>query len=145
MPPTLPRSKSSSPKPSSRCRTSQSRRLKVRQEPGPCRTSIRSRWSRPRTGRRVDQPIDAALSVERISPAALSLSKGVLGAPSRPTVVRQAHHADIPASSSQLRAPLDGRVGPLGGADVELPRPADLLLGVLDHLFPLRDPAHSAC
>src|SRR5262245_11584463 len=30
-------------------------------------------------------------------------------------------------------------------ADVELPRPTDLLLGVLDHFLPLGNPADGAC
>ena len=42
------------------------------------------------------------------------------------------------------RALVDRHVGALGGADVELARTADLLLGVLDHLLPLGDPADGA-
>ena len=46
--------------------------------------------------------------------------------------------------SRRSAALLDRHERALGGADVELARTADLLLGVLDHLFPLRDPADRA-
>src|SRR4051812_16475821 len=41
---------------------------------------------------------------------------------------------------ARLPAFVDGDVGTLGGADVDLARAADLGGGALDHLFPVRDP-----
>ena len=57
-----------------------------------------------------------------------------------PTSVRPTCHV-LPRSA---RAALDGDVLAVGGADVELARTADLLLGILDHLLPLGDPADRA-
>ena len=47
------------------------------------------------------------------------------------------------SDAAQVRRSI-GDVGALLGADVELARTADLLLGILDHLLPLRDPADGA-
>ena len=47
-------------------------------------------------------------------------------------------------SGRGLFALLERHVGALGIARIELPRPSDLLVRILDHLVPLRDPADRA-
>src|SRR5690606_10772285 len=50
----------------------------------------------------------------------------------------------VPSAPLLLSALVDRGVVAAGSADVELTRTADLLLGILDHLLPLRDPADRA-
>src|SRR5438067_1739204 len=68
---------------------------------------------------------------------------------------RMAASTRPPTPDAQLRRPvivwgslgftlLHRRVLALGGAGVDLPRPRDLLLGILQHLLPLRQPARRA-
>src|ERR1700680_3768020 len=45
---------------------------------------------------------------------------------------------------SLLAAFLQRNIVPAMGSRIDLPRPSDLLLGILDHFLPLRDPADRA-
>ena len=42
---------------------------------------------------------------------------------------------------SSLRSSFHRHVGALGDASIKLPRPADALRGIFDHLLPVRNPA----
>jgi hypothetical protein len=47
-------------------------------------------------------------------------------------------------TGADLRSEFHRHVGPLGGACIQLARPADALRGIVDHRLPLRDPARRA-
>src|SRR5690242_15646415 len=49
--------------------------------------------------------------------------------------------ATVKAPESELFPPRDRRVVPARRARIQLPRAANLLVGILDHFLPLRDPA----
>src|ERR1041385_852816 len=64
--------------------------------------------------------------------------------PSSTAMRRRASSSNRPGSELLFPA-RNRRVVALRRAGVELSRPPDFLLGILNHLFPLRDPANGAC